>query len=290
MLGRNAVRMPTGNLPGWTNIFADDMDYNYAVGSIDSTSTGVLKTTSPAYAELSGRFTFYPDTWSTSHDGEVDAKTPGEPGYPGTWPAIVSKYYPTKTISFSNSVARVRLHSESIAGVNTALGAVIKPIVPGGYKMGPYGRVAFRMRATSVLTATGTDLAAAGDYTTAPNLYWNWVPLGIDSNNWPSNGEFDFPEGSMNRAVAGNYHPAATTNQTYHITSGESPYQWNNFVWEWTPGRFRWLVNGNVRLDTTDRVPSLATAFLFQFECDWRQPTGEATAEIDWVSIWSYTP
>lgn len=293
--GRNPVRLPAGNIPGWQNIFADDFSYTYAVGAIDSGQNGVLKSTSPAYAELKDRFTFYPDGWSTSHDGEIDAKSPnepgyiaqGQPGYPAMWPAIVSKYQPTKTISFANSVARIRLHSESVGGVNTAFGAVIKPILAGGYNMGPYGRVSFRMRSTNVLTAAGVDLSATNN-TTAPNLYWNWVPLGIDSGNWPGNGEFDFPEGGIDRPVAGNYHPAASTNQTYHVNSGESPYQWNIFTWEWTPGRFRWLVNNVVRLDTTDRVPTLATAFLFQAESDWRQPTGEGTIEIDWVSMWSY--
>lgn len=287
-LGRNQVRLPTGSPPGWTNIFADDMNYTYAVGAIDSLSTGVLKSTSPAFAELSNRFTFYPDTWSTSHDGAIDSTTSA---------AIVSKYYPTKTISFSNSVARVRLHTEVIGGVSTACCGVIKPIVPGGYKMGPYGKVSFRMRATSVLAADGTDLAAANNYTTSTNLYWNWVPLAIDSNNWPAGGELDAPEGSVNRAVAMNYHPAASTNQTYHYTTvdsqnpnGISPFNWNLYSWEWTPGRFRWLVNGKAYVDTTDRVPTLAMAFLFQFETDNHQPAGEGTIEIDWCSIWNYTP
>lgn len=283
--GRNHNRVRAGDLPDWTLIFADDMNYTHPVGSIVPNQQGVV-----TVPDLASRFTFYADGWSTTHDGKVYAKTASEPGYPGNWPAIVSKYQPSKTISFSNSVARFRLHSETLAGVNTAFGATMKPILPGGYKMGPYGRVAFRMRSTHVLTAAGTDLAAAGDFTTAPNLYWNWVPLGIDSNNWPSNGEFDFPEGSMNRGVAGNYHPASTVNETFHITTPLSPYLWHNYVWEWTPGRFRWVIDGVEYENTTDRVPTLATAFLFQFECDYRMPTGEATAEVDWCAIWSYTP
>lgn len=290
--GRNHNRVRAGDLPDWTLIFADDFNYTHPVGSIVPNQQGVV-----TVPDLAGRFTFYADGWSTTHDGKVYPKTSGEPGFPGNWPAIVSKYYPSKTLSFANSMAQIRLHSELVGGVNTAMGATIKPIVPGGYKMGPYGRVSFRMRSTSVLAADGTNYSAAGNYTTGIRDYWNWVPLGIDSANWPSNGEFDFPEGGIDRAVAGNYHPAAATNITQHVDTvdaahpnGLSPYEWHVYTWQWMPGRFQWIIDGTIYLDTTDRVPTLATAFLFQAESDWRQPTGEGLIQLDWVAIWSYTP
>lgn len=284
--GGSSTALPIGNMPGWTQIVADDFNYTYAIGSVASDQDGELLPGCAAYAELHDKFTFYPDGWNTTHGGKVyeilptepGYIEPGQPGYPAYHPAVNSKYYPSKTIYFENSCAKVYHHSEDIGGIMTALGAAIKPKLPSGdYMIGPYARWQFRMRSQNVTAAPA-------------NSYWHWVPLGIDSNNWPQNGELDWPEGDIGKPVAGNYHPASNVNETYHVTSGEDPTQWNIFTVEWTPGRLKWWCNNALRLNTTDRVPSQPQAFLFQHESDWRQPIGTGIVEIDWVAMWTYTP
>lgn len=273
----SSTALPIGNLPGWTQVVADDFNYTYPIGSIASDNNGELLVGSGAYAELHDKFTFYPDGWNTTHGDKTYALNSGEPGYPGNI-IVRSKYYPSKTVYFEDSCLKIYHHSEDISGTMYALGAAIKPKLPSGdYMIGPYGRWQFRMRSQNVSAAPA-------------NSYWHWVPLGIDSNNWPSNGELDWPEGDIGKPVAGNYHPASPSNETYHVTSGEDPTQWNIFTVEWTPGRVKWWCNDALRLNTTDRVPSQPQAFLFQHESDWRQPVGTGTVEIDWVAMWTYTP
>ncbi len=264
--------LPIGDLPGWTQIVAEDFNYNYPIGSIASDNNGELLVGTAAYTELHDKFTFYPDGWNTTWGGKAGTDTSGNPV------TLQTKYYPSKTIYFEDSCCKVYQHSENISGVMTALGATIKPKLPSGnYKLGPYGRYQFRMRATSV---------------SASPSYLGWVPLAIDSANWPSNGEFDWPEGDIASSVAGNYHPANPTNVTQHVNSGENPGDWNIYTVEWTPGRVKWWCNSALRLNTTDRVPSGALAFLFQFGSMDVQPDPAVvgTIEVDWVAIWDYTP
>jgi hypothetical protein len=268
----NSTALPVGDLPGWTQIVADDFDYNYPIGSVVADGSGELTTGSAAYNELHSKFTFYPDTWNSTWGGKTGTDTSGNPV------TIQAKYYPSKTIYFEESCAKIYHHSENIGGVMTALGASIKPKNPSGvYNFGPYMRWQFRMRATGV---------------TASPSYFHWVPLGIDSNNWPSNGELDWPEGDISSAVAGNYHPAASTNITQHVSSGEDPSAWNIYTVEWTPGRMKWWTNSALRLNTTDRVPTGPLSFVFQHETTNVQPDSATTGtiEIDWIAMWNYTP
>lgn len=264
--------LPVGNLPGWTQIVADDFNYAYPIGSIASDNDGELLSTCSAYAELHDKFTFYPDGWNSTWGGKAGTDTNGNAV------TVQAKYYPSKTIYFENSCCKIYQHSETIGGLLTGLGAAVKPKNPSGtYTFGPYLRYQFRMRAVNV---------------NASPSYFHWVPLGIDTNNWPSNGELDWPEGDVASPVAGNYHPADPTNITQHVNSGENPSDWNIFTVEWTPGNMKWWCNGALRLNTTDRVPTGPLAFLFQFETTNVQPNAAtvSTIEVDWVAVWNYTP
>lgn len=264
--------LPIGDLPGWTQIVADDFNYNYPIGSIQSDNNGELLVGAAAYAELHDKFTFYPDGWNTTWGGKQGKDTSGNTV------TLQTKYYPSKTVYFENSCCKIYQHSEDIGGFMTALGATVKPKLPGGaYKLGPYGRYQFRMRATGV---------------SASPSYLGWVPLAIDSANWPGNGEFDWPEGDIASPVAGNYHPANPTNVTQHVNSGEDPFAWNIYTVEWIPGNLKWYCNSALRLNTSDRVPTGGLAVLFQVGSMDTQPDPAVigTVEIDWVAIWNYTP
>lgn len=269
-----STTLPIGDLPGWTQIVADDFNYSYAIGAIQSDQvTGELLPGAAAYTELHDKFTFYPDGWNTTWGGKSGTDYQGN-----AVASLQTKYYPSKTVYFENSCCKVYMHSESISGVMTALGANVKPKNPSGsYKFGPYLRYQFRMRATGVNTSPS---------------YLHWVPLAIDSTNWPAGGELDWPEGDLASPVAGNYHYADSSNTFQHVNSGEDPSQWHIYTVEWTPGRMKWYCDGALRLNTTDRVPVDPLAFSFQFEMTNVQaaPTTVGTVEIDWVAIWDYTP
>src|SRR5262249_43334678 len=107
--------MPVGNLPGWTQVFADDFTKDVPLGSFP--------------AAVSGKWTAYPDGW---HD------TSGN----GT-------YQPSKVVSIRNGVMNLHLHTQN--GIHMVAAPV--PIIPGapGRAGGLlYGRFPVRFKADRV--------------------------------------------------------------------------------------------------------------------------------------------
>ena len=107
--------MPVGNLPGWTQVFADNFTENVPVGSFP--------------AAVSGKWTAYPDGWpDTSGNGT---------------------YEPSKVVSIGHGVMDLYLHTENGVHMVSAPEPVI-PGAPGGEGGLLYGRYAMRFRAEQV--------------------------------------------------------------------------------------------------------------------------------------------
>ncbi len=109
--------MPTGDIPGWHQVFADNFNQNVPLGSFPA-----------AVASTWGRS--YPDGWK-------DTSTNGT-------------YMPSKVVSIANGIMNIHLHTE--AGVHMVAAAV--PTIPGapGSDGGLlYGRYVIRFRADAVL-------------------------------------------------------------------------------------------------------------------------------------------
>jgi Tfp pilus assembly protein PilE len=104
--------MPTGNLPGWTNVFTDDFTSDVSLGSFP--------------AAVSNKWTAYPSPWKdTSKNGT---------------------YSPTKVVSVSDGLLTKDLHTEN----GVPLVAAISPKLPGNTTSQLYGRYAVRFRAEQV--------------------------------------------------------------------------------------------------------------------------------------------
>ncbi len=107
--------MPVGNLPGWTQVFADNFTENVPVGSFP--------------AAVSGKWTAYPDGWpDTSGNGT---------------------YEPSKVVSIGHGVMDLYLHTENGVHMVSAPEPVI-PGAPGGEGGLLYGRYAMRFRVDQV--------------------------------------------------------------------------------------------------------------------------------------------
>jgi hypothetical protein len=107
--------MPVGNLPGWTQVFADNFTENVPLGSFP--------------AAVSGKWTAYPYPWhDTSGNGTYD---------------------PAKVVSIGHGVMDLYLHTKN--GVHMV--SAPEPVIPGapGSEGGLlYGRCAMRFKADQV--------------------------------------------------------------------------------------------------------------------------------------------
>jgi beta-glucanase (GH16 family) len=113
------------------------------------------------------------------------------------------------------------------------------------------------------------------------------------SEVWPGDGEFDFPEGDLSGTVQGFHHYAgaaacpacqeSVTNLSARFT------EWHTYTIEWSPGRIRYLLDSTVVLDSPRNVSTKPMRWQLQTET---KGTGTASGNllVDWVSVWAYAP
>ncbi len=245
--------MPVGNLPGWTQVVAEDFNDDVPIGGfVPDAQTGLLTAAGSGYA-------LYKDRFKSYKDGNLDTSNNGQ-------------YYASKTMSTHDSCLDIYMHTENISGTNVPLGGVVKPLLPSGLPKQTYGRYAYRMRATGV---TGTN--------------YGFVVLCIDSNNWPDNGEFDWPEGDISGGVGGFYHFANPSGGQQAVNTAALWSDWHTYVIEWKPNSLRWYIDGSLALNTPNQVPSGELGFLGQ-GCTTGGVPDPATVghvQIDWMCVYT---
>jgi hypothetical protein len=212
-------------------------------------------------AIYASRWTVYPDGW---------ADTSGQ----GT-------YAPSKVLSVRDGMLTFDLHTDA----DRPLGAAAVPVVASSGARSAsgagqvYGRYSVRFRADSV---PGYGLA--------------WL-LWPDSNTWPSQGEIDFPEGSLTGKITGNVHHAdpAGGKDTFGTGSGFS--DWHVATMEWLPGEVSLLLDGRLIGTSTTRTASDPMHLVLQAGTDGGIPASHSAArpprtargviQVDWVVIYA---
>ena len=258
-------KLPVGDLPGWTQVYTEDFETSYPLGSFtvnpSGGNSGEIESTATPYARYGDKIKFYPD------------------GYDDTYHS--TKAYVSKTVSTHNNAPNSRgvldiwLHTENVAGTPTPMASWQRPLLPSGSVTQLYGRYAYRMRSDS----------AAG---------YGAVALLI-TDPWPDNGEQDWPEGDLAGGVHGFYHYANASGGQQSVAPAGSPQwqDWHTYVMEWEPGRVRWYIDSTKVLDTTNQVGAQPYKFVIQSGGSSGTAPSFAVSghlQIDWIAIWEYQP
>lgn len=180
-------------------------------------------------------------------------------------------YRPDAVLSVHDGV--LDFHLRNVDGVPA--GANPSPLIDGQSQYQAYGRYSARMRVTT------------------PNLseyYVAWL-LWPQSEIWPADGEFDFPEGQLSSTVQGFHHYAGAGSCTpgcqASVSTAARFTDWHTYTMEWSPGRIRYLLDGVVVLDSTSWVPSGPMRWQLQTETR-GAGTNAGNLQVDWVSVWAY--
>jgi hypothetical protein len=183
-------------------------------------------------------------------------------------------YRSDAVLSVSNSCLDFYLHN--VDGIPA--GANPSPVITGTSREVLYGRFSTRFRVTN---------------NTLSEYYVAWMV--VDANNYPMDGEEDWPEGNLNGNVSGFHHaPRALGSTVYdqivaNVPAGTVFTDWHTYTHEWTPGRMRFLLDDVVVLDSTQWVPTGASRWQLQTETN-GFGTHQGHLECDWVSVWAYAP
>ncbi len=258
--GPSGVAMPTGDLPGWRQIFADDFTQDAPIGEFN---------------ELYGsRWVVYPDGWANTAGYEA-----------------ASRYYPSRVVSAGNGMMQLNLHSENLTGAqlrlngghgvagNYALDAAMQPALNGTPINQVYGKYTVRFRTDAL-----------------PGFYAAWL-LWPQSEEWPRDGEIDFPEGPLNGGICAFLHHRGAT------TGGDQdefcPAQalfasgWHTASTEWGPTEVRFILDDVVIGTSIRRIPNTPMRYVLQTEaCRFGCPaaSGSGVVQIDWFVTYAYAP
>ena len=195
--------------------------------------------------------------------------------YPQCWVDTVPRnpYRPDQVLSVGNGVLNFHLHNVN----GRPAGANPSPIIADNSQYQTYGRYSARMK---------VDTPTLSEYSVA------WL-LWPQSENWPWDGEIDFPEAPLSGTAWGYHHYAgqgSCVNGCQMAVNTQARFtDWHTYTIEWMPGRVRLLLDDTVVLNTTNWVPDKPMRWQLQTETN-GAGTNSGNLMVDWVSVWTYSP
>jgi hypothetical protein len=253
--------MPTGDVAGWHQVFADDFATAAPLGSFSGcvNGSGVM---GDYCAGLSG--TPYYDTWFAYPDGWTDSNG-------GT-------YFPSQSMSVTGGALDYYLHTASVGGTTYHMIDAPMPKVPGGVSGGGllYGRYVVRARWDSL------------------SSYHIAFLLWPDSGNWPGDGEIDFPEanmGSTDVSAFMHWQNATSGSQQDVYDDYIDATQWHTYEIDWLPGSLSFYVDGQLIGHSTQNVPDTPMHWVLQTNASSKMTATDTQAghlQVDWAV--AYTP
>jgi len=195
--------------------------------------------------------------------------------YPTGWrdTSKVGVYRPDEVLSVHDGVLDFRLHTVDGAPATAA----VVPRIHGYGQL--YGRYSLRLRADAV---KGFKIAF---------LLWP------DSEQWPDDGEVDFPDADLTGELGAFLHHADPAGSQEEFGTDATFEQWHTTTIEWSPGLVRFLLDGDEIGSSTTGVPDTSMHFVLQTETSLGaaddpsarpDPDAQAHVLVDWVSIESY--
>jgi beta-glucanase (GH16 family) len=188
--------------------------------------------------------------------------------YADGWPDTTGKgtYYPSD-ISWHDGLMDMPIGWD---GAHFIVNAPV-PLLPTML----YGRYAVRFKADLV-----------------PGYKTAWL-LWPDSENWPADGEIDFPEDSLDGNVCAFVHHVGATSpsdQDAFCTGVPEAGAWHTAIIEWTPSSVSFTLDGLVIGSTSTRLPATPLHWVLQTETDGSALTSaRGHIYLDWVTAYQPT-
>ncbi len=209
--------MPVGNIPGWVQIFTEDFTQPVTLGQF------------PGAVE--NKWIAYPYDWTD---------TSGK----GT-------YSPETTVSWSNSVMRIRLHT--LDGQPRVCAAMPK-IGPAPEYGRLYGRYAVKFRINPI-----------------PGYKVAWL-LWPDSDNW-DDGEIDFPEAELKGTkIEAFSHKLDSPTECLEFQTNTNIVDglWHVAIIEWLPSSVKFVLDNTLigTITDPDFIPNTSMHYVLQCETD----------------------
>lgn len=248
--------VPIGDIgTEWKQIFYDDFTKDAAVGSWDS------PTNNPGEIVYTGA---QGQQWKT---------------YPKTWVDTYQKrnYRPDKVLSVKDGALYFHLHTVD----GQPAGANPSPVINNGSQYQTYGRYTARFK---------VDKSDLHEY------YVAWL-MWPQTEKWPDDGEEDFPEGGLTGNIGGYHHYAGEDAQgpcrpncQQGVSTNKKFTEWHTYTVEWRPGNIKYILDGEVILNSSKGVPDKPMRWQLQTETKGNATGASGNLILDWVAVYKYQP
>jgi hypothetical protein len=254
-------KMPVGDMGPWKQTFTEDFNKPVPLGGF---------TTDEYYLN---KFDWYgggiPDTAQQHEDDNV-----------------YSGYYPEEILEVKDGKLIKHLHTDAVkhdfekGNAYVSKAAAISPMnKPEAERMDwyntLYGKYTIRFRSDPL-----------EGFKTA------WL-LWPQSEEWPEDGEIDFPEGHLNSTIMAAMHRQnGKSGGDQDLFYTETRFtEWNTASIEWMPGRVNFLLNDKLIGCSDERIPNTPMRWVVQTESclpDCPDEGTSGTLEIDWMVMYEW--
>jgi hypothetical protein len=177
------------------------------------------------------------------------------------------QFFASKVASVSGGLLNLHVHTEN--GVH--LGAGMVATLAGGAEALQYGRFTIRLRADAV---RGSGLSV---------MFWP------DNDNFPAEGDIEFPSGDLDDPIHGWVQYAQSTNEGESVPTSAALSAWHTETVEWSPGQATFILDGHVVGTVTTKIPETPHDFVIQSQtcngCGGSVDAGDV--QVDWVAVYS---
>ncbi len=197
----------------------------------------------------------------------------GTPDTAGQQQKTNSGYYPSKVLSVHDGVLDMYLHTENGVSMGAAPAPKLEKTSERPYNSQLYGRYSVRFSADAL---KGFKVA--------------WL-LWPDSEQWPQDGEIDFPEGDLAGFLFAAMHGTDPSGKAIDNFQTQSSFtSWHTATTEWSPGRVEFFLDGRSIGVSTSATPNKPMHYILQTEsclpvCPLPETSGHVY--VDWVAIWA---
>lgn len=246
--------MPTGDLPGWKQLFADDFTTSIPLGAFSDCNHNADKPTAycgglAPYGNYKSRWWAYPSGWTDTAKSGAD----GNGGAP-----FGGVYHPEDTVSISDGAMHVKMFRPAAGGDNH-----VAAVVPIPCMAHQYGRYVERFKVVQ----------ADPGFKSAHLFYQGGY-------------EIDYPENDYNQSISAYTHPGGAS-----FSSKVKWTEWHTTAIEWTANSVSFYMDGKLIGTTTNKVPNIPMSWILQNESSilgpYASPGATAQLDIDWVACYS---
>jgi hypothetical protein len=246
--------MPSGDLPGWKQIFADDFTTPIPVGAFSDCNHNT--DTPQAYCGGLAPYGSYQKLWWAYPNNWPDTAKSGADGNTGA--PFGGVYHPEDTVSISGNAMHIKMFRPTTGGDNH-----VATVVPIPCMMRQYGRYVERFKVVHADPGfKSAHLFYRGGY------------------------EVDYPENDYNQTISAYIHPGGA-----NFSSRVGWMEWHTTAIEWTADKVSFYMDGTLIGTTMTKVPNIAMSWILQNESSimgpYADPGATAQLDIDWVTCYA---